>query len=408
MQVKDRLTYSMLMVKGYLTRAYSSFMSHVFDVPPRLLAFLCLLIMLVLPVSGIDLRTLTFASVLAILALSWDLLVGRTGQVSLGHAFFFTIGAYCSALLNKFYGPSIAQIGIPAHIITIIVALAISVPIAMAVGLPALRVKGPYLGVVTLAISLMAYYFGNWVYLRDITGGSSGIPVPFFFDYLGGSSVRNILEFYFALAILFFSAIIIYKIATSKTGIVFISILDNELASKACGINVIKYKLIAFTISGFFASLAGCIYAYLLIGRVTPLSFFTTNSFLPITFTFLGGLGTIYGPIAGTFIYKFIESYAFRDYIKPIMTSGGFASQYDHLINAVFAIIIIVMIVKWPRGIARTIVDKLNDLAKPRGIEERGPRIWKKYKKEQKEGRFRKIFSKFKKKPKEKESEVET
>lgn len=406
MQLKDQLVHSALMFRGYLARIWSSFMANIFDIPPRLLAFLCLLTMLVLPLSGIDIRALTVASIYAILALSWDLLVGRTGQVSLGHAFFFTIGAYSSAILTLFYGSTIEQIGIPAFIITIILGLAISVPLAVVVGLPALRVKGPYLGVVTFGIAIMAYNLGNWSYLRPYTGGSSGIAVPFLFDFLGGSPIRDVVEYYFAMVILFFSAVIIYKIATSKTGIVFISILDNELASKACGINVTKYKLIAFTLSGFFASLSGCIYIYLLSGRVTPGSFYVTNSFLPITYTFIGGLGSIYGPIAGTFIYKFIENYIFRKYLRPIMVSGGFSAQYDNLITVIFAIIIILIAVKWPRGIARTLIDKLSDLAKPRDIEERGPRIWKKYKKEQKEGRLRKIFSRFKKKPKEKDVET--
>lgn len=403
MPVKDRLTYSISMVKGYLRRTYSNFAAKVLDVPPRLLAFLCLLIMLVLPVSGIDLTTLVYGFVYAILALSWDLLVGRTGQVSLGHAFFFTIGAYISAILCVYFGSSTVQIGIPMYIITIILALAISVLIALAIGLPALRVKGPYLGVLTLCISLMMYYVTSWYYLVDIFGGTSGITVPFFFSFLRGNPIRGAVEYYFALTILFFSAIIVYKIATSKTGIVFVSVLDNELASKACGINVTKYKLIAFAISGFFASLAGCIHAYLLVGRVRPLGFFIDNSFLPITLTFLGGLGTIYGPIAGALVYQSIQTYVFRDQVKPIMTSAGFTAQYEHLVNAIFAIVILIIIIKWPRGIARTVVDKLNDLAKPRDIEERGPRIWKKYKKERKEGRLRKIFSRFKKKPKEKD-----
>jgi branched-chain amino acid transport system permease protein len=399
MQVKDRLSYSTSIVKGYLTRAYSSFVANIFDVPSRLLAFLYLLLMLLLPVSGLRLSALVYAFVYAILALSWDLLVGRTGQVSLGHAFFFTIGAYCSAIFSLYYGSSMV-IGIPTYIITIIVALAISVLIAIVVGLPALRVKGPYLGVFTFCIALVMYYFTNWSYVENIFGGTSGVAVPFFFSFLRGNPIRGAVEYYFALAILFFSAIIVYKIATSKTGIVFISILDNELASKACGINVTKYKLIAFAISGFFASLAGCIYVYLLIGRVRPLDFYLDYSFLPITFTFIGGLGTIYGPIAGAVIYKSIEAYLFRDHIKPLMSSMGFTAQYEQLVNAIFAVVILIIILKWPRGIARTVVDKLNDLAKPRDIEERGPRIWKKYKKEGKESRLQKIFSRFKKKQK--------
>ena len=413
MPIKERLADSARMVRGYLVRAYSNFVAKVFDVPPRLAAFLCLLALLAIPCSGDKyLPMLTYACINAILAASWDLLVGRTGQVSLGHAFFFGTGAYISALLIQFYGSSITipllQITIPFYLLTIPASLAIIVVLAILIGLPALRVKGPYLGLLTLCIPLIMSNIVNWYVLSDIFHGLSGIRVPYFFSFLRGNPIRDTVEYYFALTVLFFSAVIIYKVATSKTGIVFVSILDNELAAKACGINVTRYKLLSFAISGVFGALSGCIYAHLILGRARPMLFETTWSFLPITMTFLGGLGTIYGPLAGAFIYTFLDQYVMPTYLEPVMGYWGLSRYFGMLRMIIFALLLIVLIIKWPRGIARTIVDKLDDLAKPRDIEERGPRIWKKYKKEQKEGRFRKIFSRFKKKPKEKESEVET
>jgi branched-chain amino acid transport system permease protein len=399
------------MVRGYLVRAYSSFTAKVFDIPPRLLAFLSLLTLLAIPCSGDKyLPMLTYSCVYAILAASWDLLVGRTGQVSLGHAFFFGIGAYCSALLIQFQGSGsitipLLQTTIPIYLLTIPASLAITVLLAILLGLPALRVKGPYLGLLTLCIPLIMFNITNWHPLYDIFHGMSGIKVPYFFSFLRGNPIRNTVEYYFALTVLFFSAVIIYKVATSKTGIVFVSILDNELASKACGINVTRYKLLSFVISGLFGAFSGCIYTNLIIGRAKPMLFETTYSFLPITLTFLGGLGTIYGPLVGAFIYNFLDQYVMPTYLEPVMKSMGLSTYFGQLRIIIFALLIIILIIKWPRGIARTIVDKLNDLAKPRDIEERGPRIWKKYKKEQKEGRL-KIFSRSKKKPREKDVET--
>lgn len=388
MSIRDQLSYSLMMVKGYAVRSYSSFVAHVFDIPPRLLAFLSLLTLLCIPCLGDKyLPMLTSACTYAILAASWDLLVGRTGQVSLGHAFFFGMGAYTSALLIQFYGYNaitlpVLQITFPILLITIPVALIVVVFLAILVGLPTLRVKGPYLGVITLCIPLIMKYITNWHPLNDIFHGTSGIKVPYFFSFLRGNPLRTTVEYYFALTILFFSAIIIYKIAISKTGIVFVSILDDELAAKACGINTTKYKLIAFIISGLFGALSGCIFAHLTLGRARPLLFDLTYSFLPITMTFLGGIGTIYGPLVGAFIYNFLDLYVLPTYLKPLMYSAGLGVYFDQLKIVFFSLLIITMIIKWPRGIARTIVDKLEDLAKPRDIEERGPRIWKKYKKE--------------------------
>jgi hypothetical protein len=114
-------------------------------------------------------------------------------------------------------------------------------------------------------------------------------------------------------------------------------------------------------------------------------------------------LGTIYGPLVGAFIYNFLDQYVMPTYLAPVMGSMGLSTYFGQLRIIIFALIVITIIIKWPRGIARTIVDKLDDLAKPRDIEERGPRIWKKYKKEQKESRLQKVFSRFKKKQEEKE-----
>jgi branched-chain amino acid transport system permease protein len=160
------------------------------------------------------------------------------------------------------------------------------------------------------------------------------------------------------------SAIIIYKIASSKTGVVFVSLLDDELASKACGINVTKYKIMAFALSGLFGSLAGCVYAYLF-GRATPDFLGISFSLIPITVTILGGIGTIYGPLVGTYIYYLLNN-LLTNYIFP--KAAPQFSGYAPLL--IFMLLVIIFVVKWPRGISRVIVDKLDDLQEPREIEE--------------------------------------
>lgn len=368
------------MVMSYLRRAYSSFTAHVFDIPPRFMVLLLLLLLLLVPLSNISsyyLSILIYANVIAIFAASWDLLVGRTGLISLGHALFFGIAGYSTALLFKSYGLPIW--------ITIPLATLFSSMISLFIGFICLRVKGPYLALVTMAFPLILSNIFSWSPLIPIFGGEFGIRgLPSFFPQLSIRSQR-IAEYYLTLILLFISAVIIYKIANSKTGIVFISILDDEVASKACGINVTRYKLMSFITSGFFASLAGCIQAHLL-KVANPPMFSLTLSFAVVIVTFLGGIGTIYGAIVGAYIYLLLDNYVLGILLPLILERFlGFTlpSEFDYAKFGIFAFIVVIMVIKWPRGIARFVTDKLEDLEEARDLDERGPKIWKTYKKKE-------------------------
>jgi len=360
----------------YLRRFYSSFAAHVFDSPSRLLAFLLLLILLILPATGLSsyyLRILISANILAIFAASWDLLVGRTGQISLGHALFFGIGGYTTALLFKYFE-------LPLWI-TIPAALLIGTSAAFLIGFPCLRVKGPYLALVTMAFPIILSNVVKWSPLIPIFGGERGIRgFSKFFPFFPIQQQR-ISEYYLTLLLLVVSAIILYKVATSKTGIVFVSILDDEVASKACGINVTRYKLIAFAISGLFGSLAGCIQAHLLV-VANPAMFALTFSFTPIIVTFLGGIGTIYGPLLGAYIYYILDKYVLTDLVPDLVAVPPW---FDYAKILIFAVIVLVLVIKWPRGVAKFATDKLQDFEEARDLDERGKWIWKKYKKKKNE-----------------------
>jgi branched-chain amino acid transport system permease protein len=349
------------MVRIYFRRIYKDFAQHVLDVPSRLLALLCFPLLLAFPLTQTKvypLLIMTLATTTAIFASSWDLLVGRTGQMSLGHALFFGIGAYTTAFLTKFYELPIV-VTIPLGMLTATLA-------AVLVGFPSLRVKGPYLALVSMAFPLIGT--GLVFYFRDVTGGEKGIyGLPRFFPEYGRFE-QQAAEYYLALILLLISAIIVYKVANSRTGIVLVSILDDELASKACGINVVKYKLMAFAISALFAGLAGGFYAHIV--RVANYDTLSLNlSFLPVILTILGGLGTIYGPIVGSYIYSVVGHFILDEML-------GIPSEWHILL---FLVVVILFILKWPRGIARFVTDKLEDLSEEREIEQRGPHIWKKY-----------------------------
>jgi len=348
--------------KKYLRKTYTEFATHVYDIPQRMLALLILIIFLTLPYGGIDLLKtlpwLTTANIMAILAVSWDLLVGRTGQMSLGQALFYGSGAYGTALLFTYLGwPLWASI--PLSIL-------FGTGLALIIGVPCLRMKGPYLALLTMAFPLSIT--GFLYYFRDIFYGETGIPppragrLPSLFPYPGRFSLfdKLIADYFLSFALMFISAIIIYKVATSKTGIVFVSILDDELGAKACGINVTKYKLMSFVISGIFGSLSGSLYASLQKSLANPPFFDLLNSVIPIVATILGGIGTIYGPIVGTYIYYTLDKYIFH-YVIPLD---------KNMRLLIYIVVVVIFIIKWPRGIARAIVEKLEDLQEPREIEE--------------------------------------
>ncbi len=349
------------MVKRYFRAAYLSFLVHVVDIPPRFFAFLIFIIFLLFPITGPPesiLLMMIIANLMAIYGASWDLLVGRTGQISLGHALFFGIGAYATALLYVYLNLQPWA--------TIFIAALIGFVIALLIGFPCLRVKGPYLALVTMAFPLIMT--GVVYYFKDITGGERGIyGIPRLFPFLNYNQQR-FAEYYFTLILMLISSIIIYKIANSKTGIVFLSILDDELASKACGINVTKYKIMAFAISGLFASLAGAVNAHIL-SSASAASFTLTISFMPVIITIFGGIGTIYGPISAAYVLQILDRYLLYKVINV-------STEWRTII---YVVIVIVLILKWPRGIARTAVDKLKDLEEARPVEV----VYKKMKKKE-------------------------
>lgn len=354
------------MVTTYLRRAYSSFALHILDIPARLLALLFFLLLVAFPVTkprSTYLIIMTAASIMAIYAASLDILVGRCGQMNLGHALFFGVGAYVTALLNFHLGWSIW--------VTIPLAVLVTVLVAVIVGFPSIRVKGPYLALVTMALPFIAT--GIVFYFKDVTGGERPLSgLDHFFPFLPYEQ-WFFAQYYLILLLLVVSGIMLYKIANShKLGVIFVSILDDELASKASGINTTKYKLLAFAISALFASLAGAFNAHLAHLRSADIGMLSLNwTFMAFIVTIFGGVGTIYGPIVGAYILGFLQRYVLVEVVE-------ISTEWQLIILIVF---IVVLLLKWPGGVAKFVTDKLDDLAEERALDERGKHIWKRERK---------------------------
>ncbi len=364
------------MVKTLLRRFYTMFATNILDIPPRLLSFLLFLLLLSLPLTGLGeyfLGILILANINALFAASWDILVGRTGQISLGHALFFGVGAYASALFYKYCA-------LPPWV-TLFLGIPFGVIVALLVGFPSLRVKGPYLALVTLAfpLILIRLFFVDIpgiINIRAITGGETPISVPRFLAIPPYSPCQaRIVEYYFSLLLLSVCAFVLYKIARSKAGIVFVSILDDESASKASGINTTKYKLMAFAISAFFASLVGSFYAHYMTGAGLSTLMFgepsvagvIPGSFTVIIITILGGIGTIYGPVVGAYILTFLSVFL-RQIMQIISASTNLSLPVEEWSFLIYIIVVVAFIIVWQKGVATSIVEKLDELTETEEI----------------------------------------
>ncbi len=252
-------------------------------------------ILLGLPLLGLSqylIRIFIMIGIYSMLALGLNLLTGYTGQVSLGHAGFFAIGAYVSSLMSINLGCS--------FIISFIAGALITALCGFLLGLPTMRLSGSYLTIVTLG-------FGEIVKMvllngTDVTNGPMGlknIPKPNLFG-MDLTLANNGLYYLMLLLVLLVSAVCVVLIR-SKTGRAFIAIKDDELAATMMGIHTSRFKILSFAFSAGIAGLAGAFYAPV-IGFIDPNTFVFDVSTLIISIVILGGMGTMRGMYLGAAI----------------------------------------------------------------------------------------------------------
>jgi branched-chain amino acid transport system permease protein len=314
----------------YVRKLYTVFKAEVLVLPSRVVVFLFFLVLLLLPVVTQDpylLRILILASIFAILAASWDLLSGFTGQLNFGHALFFGVGAYSSALLNLH--AHIPPWGsIPSGALAAVLA-------GLIIGIPCLRLKGTYLALTTLAfpIILMGVVFA----IPNITGGELGVSG---LDRLSGS---RLTDYYVTVVLMLGLCTIMWKITDSNTGIIFHAIREDEVAVRTAGINTTRYKLLAFSLSGFFAGISGGLYAHFM--RIAgPSTLEVSMSFTVVIWAIFGGIVTIYGPVGAVFIlFPLLEFFRFWPEFRMLM----------------FALVILLILLYMPNGLLPWVRDKI-------------------------------------------------
>jgi branched-chain amino acid transport system permease protein len=316
------------MISYWARKVFRDFRGEILELPTRTILFAAGILLFVLPLLTQDLyllRVMTLAGIFAVFAASWDLLAGVCGQFSFGHTLFFAIAAYSSAMLN-------IHSGLPP-VVTIPVGAILAVLAGLLLGLPGLRLKGPYFSLASLAFP--AILLGVIITFPRFTGGELGL------SGISRLGATRLTEYYISQSAMLILVLAIWKIATSKTGLIFHAIREDEIAVRASGINTNFYKMLAFSCSGLFAGLAGGMYAHFM--RIAgPSTLDLILSLQIIVWTIVGGIATIYGPVIGVYLlYPLVE----------------FLRVVPQLRTLTFALIVIVVLRVMPEGISSWVQD---------------------------------------------------
>ena len=317
----------------WLRRAWAELRNEVFVLPSRTLVLVWVVAVLAFPFVYGDayvLRILTMTCIFAIFAASWDLLAGYTGQVNFGHALFFGAGAYTSGLLSLKLGLS--------PWLTIWAGAAVALLFGFLVGYLCLRLRGSYLSLATLAFPLIA--LGLLFAFPDFSGGELGI------SGLRRLTLTPSANYYVAAISMLAIVFGLWLLADSKFGIVLHAIRDDEVAARASGINTLQYKMIVFAVAAAAAGFAGALFAHYL--RVAgPSTLEVALSFQVVIWGIFGGVATIYGPVAAVFL------------LYPLTEWLGSIPGVGELRLLIFAVIVLLVLLFMPRGLAPWVRDKI-------------------------------------------------
>ena len=283
--------------------------------------------------------------VYVILAVSLNLTVGILGELSLGHAGFMCVGAFVGAFFSKCM-EEVITIGILRFIIAILLGAAVTGLVGFLVGMPVLRLKGDYLAIVTLAFGEIVKNIINVLYIgKDSNGFHFSMKDSLSLGLLedgeviingaqGITGTPKDASFTIGVILIIITLIVVLNLIRSRDGRAIMAIRDNLIAAESVGINITKYKLMAFSISAALAGIAGVLYAHNLNSLMaTPKNFGYNMSIMILVFVVLGGIGNIRGSMIAAVILTLL----------PELLRG--LSDYRMLIYAI--VLIVMMLFNW-------------------------------------------------------------
>ncbi len=251
-----------------------------------ILAIIGIIIVGIVPFKTSSITILSTVLIYGIAAMGYNVLLGYAGQISLGHAAFIGLGAYVSAYATDVMGIPFLGAVLLSGIVPIILGLIL--------GGVALRLEGHYLAIATLGFGVTVQQL--FKVLKNFTNGFAGRIAPS--AYIFGIKIKGVGYLVMLIIITTFLAIAIENILNTKTGRAFVAMRDSEHAAKAMGIDIVKYKLIAFSISAFYAGIAGSLYMHL-VKYTQPDVWGTVLSINILAMVVIGGLTSVGGSILG-------------------------------------------------------------------------------------------------------------
>lgn len=273
------------------------------------------------------LNLIFLVSLYSILSQSWNIFGGYCGQISLGHAAFFGVGALgCRYLWIA---------GVPYYV-ALLGGGACSVLASCIIGIPALKLRSHYFAIGTLALAMIAA-----IAVQNNLPGVNFLPAELMAKY------SVISRYYVAIAIAIATQFIVYGLTNSKIGLAIVCVREDEAAAEAVGINVFKYKIAALTVSALLAGVAGGLFAIYYVSFYPYVPFELTWSFDPLLITFIGGAGTIAGPVLGSMCYVILREI--------------FALSMGQLNVLIFGVVFICIVLFLPKGL----IGLLNYFHKP-------------------------------------------
>lgn len=281
-------------------------------------------------------------AIAAIAAIGLNILIGYTGQISLGHGAFVGVGAYAAAILaTKVSCPFLFAVP-AAGLITAVV--------GMVFGIPSVRLKHLYLTIATLAGQIIIeYVLMHW---ESLTGGPVGIILPE--ASLFGLSITSDRSFFWVIMVCFVVMTwIAVNLVRTRYGRAFVAIRDNDRAAEGMGIPLFRYKLMAFGISSFYAGIGGALLAYYTIS-ITPEPFTLFLSIEYIAMIIIGGLGSVSGSVFGAVFIIMLNELLSRatEFLMNLGALSGVAITIAPLREFVFGLAIVLFIIFEPRGLA--------------------------------------------------------
>ncbi len=277
------------------------------------------------------LNVLIFIGIHSIIAIGLDLLMGYTGQISLGHAAFFGLGGYLSGVLSAKWGWTPF-----AGLVVSILGVGL---IAWAIGVPTLKLHGHYLAMATLGFGIIVFIFFNE--LIPLTGGPSGLTGIKGMSLLGFSFDSDLKYYFLVASVLLISLLLSINVVRSRVGRALRAVHGSEVASSVLGVDVPRFKVGIFVLSAVYAALAGWLYAHY-ITFLSPSSFGFMFSIKLVTMVVIGSLGSIWGGIFGA----------------ALLTSlPEVLHVFEKYETTVFGLILISVMIFMPKGLLRGIED---------------------------------------------------